>query len=88
MLHLMQRRCAWPEWLMCLVLAATKKTPWPSQSATGFTSRRIAVLLRSPIIFARPMSQLPFLARTEYQFCAAQSTPYLSEQTQNYRNYG
>ncbi len=27
MLHLMQRRCAWPEWLMCLVLAATKKTP-------------------------------------------------------------
>ena len=27
MLHLMQRRCAWQEWLMCLVLAATKKTP-------------------------------------------------------------
>ena len=26
MLHLMQRRCAWPEWLMCLVLAATTKT--------------------------------------------------------------
>jgi hypothetical protein len=26
-LHLMQRRCARPEWLMCLVLAATKKTP-------------------------------------------------------------
>ena len=27
MLHLMQRRCARQEWLMCLVLAATKKTP-------------------------------------------------------------
>jgi hypothetical protein len=31
------------------LLAATKKTPWASQSVTGFASRRTATLPRTPI---------------------------------------
>jgi len=34
-----------PEPWIC-PLAATKKTPWPSQNVTGFASRRIATLPR------------------------------------------